>query len=97
LWDFFKENRAEYDLALVPVDVKDFLEKVPAPAENELQFLFDQHKRDRYDPTSEKPGFEIPQRIKVEWVTADPASAPYKNVAKLLASLQVYPVGGYNP
>jgi hypothetical protein len=96
LWDYFKENRAEFDLALIPVEVKKFVEQVETPTEQELRSLFESYRKERYDPTSGKPGFEIPQQIKIEWVTADPQSPPYKKLAQLVAFAETHPLI-YNP
>ncbi len=97
LWDFFREARSEFDVTVLPVNVKDLLAQVDEPSKQdeptkqELQALFDKHYKDRYDPSSPEPGFEIPPKIKVEFVTAD-ANAPFfKKIAKTALALEIAP------
>jgi hypothetical protein len=91
LWDSFKANRSEFDVSLVPLVVDDFLKDVPAPTEPELQSLFNSHYKDRYDPTSPTPGFEIPTSTKVEFVLGDPESPKFKQWAKVAVLLEATP------
>src|SRR5262249_43401482 len=37
MWDMYKDKRTQYDVALVPVRVDHFLDKIPAPAPDELE------------------------------------------------------------
>lgn len=93
LWDFYKEKRAEFDLTLIPIEVSRFFKDLESPPQTELDSLFREYRKHRYDPTSDKPGFEIPQQIKVAWVTADPQSEAYQRGAKVLAALQTLSPG----
>ncbi|MCI0637780.1 MAG: hypothetical protein L0Y72_22895 [Gemmataceae bacterium] len=91
LWDSFKETRSEFDVTVLPINVKDFVEKTGEPTKQELQALFDKHYKDRYDPASPEPGFEIPPKTKVEYVTADANSPFFKKMAKTALALEIAP------
>src|SRR5262249_13428721 len=56
LWDSFKADRSEFDVAMVPVTVEDFVGQIEAPTEAELKSLFAEGKNNRYDPSSPTPG-----------------------------------------
>jgi hypothetical protein len=89
LWKVYKEKRSEFDVTLIPVPVSEFVDKVGKPRESDLQSLFDKHKKERYDPLSPTPGFEIPQRGKIEFVMADPTSPAYLAAARAKMLLEV--------
>jgi hypothetical protein len=91
IWDSYRENRTPYDVTMLPIRVERFLEKVPEPGQRELETFFETYRKTAYNPTSPTPGFEIPQRIKIEWITADPESPPYKGAAQLLSTLTMHP------
>ena len=108
MWEFYKKNRAESSVIFAPVDVKYFLSSQRAPSEQEIQVFFNEYREKTYDPKSDKPGFGIPLRIKIAWVTADPAAEKFKNlddrevlgaagVARLLTSLEVFPLPIVDP
>ncbi len=80
LYDFYKTKRSEYDVSLIPVHVQDFLAKVPAPTDAELNRYFDDHKKQKYDPASPElaGGLELPHHVKIEMLIADPTSPAYK-------------------
>ncbi len=88
LWDIYQQKRTEFDVALVPVHVADYLKQVEAPNPQELAGLFEQHKKDLYDPTAATPGFKVPQRVKVEWIGGDPESPYYQRLARAVHQLQ---------
>src|SRR5262249_33481371 len=46
-----------------------------------LRALHEKYKNDEYAPDKETPGFKLPRRIKVEWVSASPDSDYYKKAA----------------
>jgi hypothetical protein len=91
LWDFYKTQRAEFNVSLIPVHVDDFAKnkydfakKIEEPNEIQKKEFFEAHKNERYDPTSDKWSLEIPPKIKIEYVMADPTSGPYFDLAKAL-------------
>jgi hypothetical protein len=92
MWDVYKEKRIEYRLSLLPLLVEDFANKIPAPNQDELDIFFNQNRGNPYDPTSDKPSFAVPSRVKVAWVSGDPNSDYFKNAAKLAVELEATPV-----
>jgi len=91
LWDSFKDNRSEFDVSLVPIVVEDFVDQIPTPTEAELKSLFIEHQKDRYDPSSPVPGFEIPTSTRVEYVMGDPTSAKFKQWSKAAILMEAIP------
>lgn len=95
LWEYYKENRSEFVVSLVPILPEMFSKDLPAPTKEELEAFFHQHRKQPYDPRSDKPGFSTPQQIKVEYVTADPDSETYKHLSKVAAQLELVPPIGF--
>ncbi len=91
LWDYFKENRLTFDVALVPIEVSKFTAQVPQPTEADLQSLFKARAKDRYDPTAPNSGFEILPGSRVEMVVGDPAAPAYKAASKAILAMQAVP------
>jgi hypothetical protein len=97
MYDYYLKNRNEAEIALIPVSVERYLNKVPAPTEADLQMLFDKYRTRRYDPASEEPGFQQPEQAQVSWVSADPKSKFYTHAARTALTLQAVPPTLYNP
>lgn len=95
LWDFFKEKRTDFAVTLVPVTPDLFAKEIPEPTEEDLKALFEKHKNDVMDQSSDKPGFKIPDRIWVEMITADTKNPYYKSLSSLKSQLEVFPPVGY--
>jgi len=49
IWDFYNEKRLEFEVAMVPVLAEDFFAKVSEPTEDDLQRLFQEYRKKRYD------------------------------------------------
>jgi hypothetical protein len=91
LWSYYREQRAENSIALLPIPVHhaDFLNKAGEPTEPELKELYEKNKDRLYDPSSEGAGFKQPGRYQVEWVSAAPDSPKLQQIAtSALAGLQ---------
>jgi hypothetical protein len=88
-WQFYKENRTENEIAALPIPVrnKDFLAQVGQPSEKDLKELFEKYKDVEYQEGSPDPGFKVPPRIEVEWVSAKADSDLYRKEAARVASL----------
>ncbi|GIW81582.1 MAG: hypothetical protein KatS3mg105_3389 [Gemmatales bacterium] len=84
LWKFYKKQRTENKVAVLPiaVDQKDFLAKVESPNEEELRKLYDQYKDVVFSEDSPTPGFKQTERVKVEWVSGRVDSPYYLAEAK---------------
>jgi hypothetical protein len=91
LWTSFEANRSEFDVTLVPVAVDHFVDQVPAPTEAELKSLFADHYKEKYDPTSPTPGFEIPTSTRVELVIGDPTAPNFKQWSEAAIILEATP------
>src|SRR5207249_9135826 len=88
-WQFYKENRTENVLAVLPIPArnKDFFSQVGQPPEKELKDLFEKYKDKEHQADSPDPGFKIPPRIEAEWVSANPNSEHYRKEASRRAAL----------
>ena len=93
-YDYFKRNRTELDVKVLPIPVSKFIDKVKdKPTEAELTKLFDQYKSIEFHPQSETPGFKQPRRLKVEWIGAKADSPFYRKEARkwILGALAAVP------
>jgi hypothetical protein len=87
----YKEKLTHFTVALLPVPVEHFVTEVKEPSEANLKEIFEQYQRTKYDPTTDVPGFELPEKMRVTWVTADPKSDYYQNLAKAMLNMEVSP------
>ena len=89
LWDEFKKNRAEYDVTLLPISVDEFVKKIKdMPSEADKEKFYKENKDKQNDPSSDVRGLQVPQRIKIEFLYADPSSPAYLETAKLIDRLK---------
>ncbi|MBI3411136.1 MAG: hypothetical protein HY040_22605 [Planctomycetes bacterium] len=96
VWEFYLNNAAPVDLLIVPVEVQAFAQNVAAPNDVELKPYFEQYQKKAFDPSLETPGFQIPAKIKVEWVGADPDSPLYRQKAKTALLAEAASPCGWN-
>ncbi len=97
LWDFYQENRREFDVALLPIPVADFTKDIADPDPKKLEDLFEKFKKAQYDPASDQPGFRKPQQIRVQYVSADPNSPFFKRISRTTELMTEYPIGSFVP
>jgi hypothetical protein len=97
LWDFYKSQRSEFGVTLLPVDAKDFVKAIPDPDDLLKRKFFDSHKNKTFDPSSDEWGMEVPSQSKVEYLYADPKSPAYLGVAKLINQVKVKSLQMPNP
>lgn len=97
LWEFYQENRKEFDAALLPLPVAEFTEGLGEPDPKKLQDLFDKHKKTSFDPASDAPGFRRPQQVRIQYVTADKNSPFFKQIASTADIMGQYPIGSFVP
>jgi hypothetical protein len=82
-WEYYRRNRTELSLKLLPVPVQKFIPEVKdQPSEPELQALFEKYKDEEYDPSKDTPGFKQPRRLRLEWISASPDSEYYRKQAQ---------------
>ncbi len=89
IWDFYKAQRGEIGVSLIPVPVQRFVDDVKDPDDIQKQEFFNANKNDTYDPTSDKWGLDNPPQFKFEYVMADSRSSAYLDEAKLIAQLKL--------
>src|SRR5262249_22732227 len=71
MWELYKKSRAEFDVTLLPIDVKDYLDKVKAaPSEADKASYYKSAKDRPADPSSDLPGLQLPSRIKIKYIYA---------------------------
>ncbi len=97
MWDIYKQKRADYDIAIVPIHVDKFLDQIREPSESELKLFFDENKKTPYDPSAATPGFMIPAQVKVAWIAGDPNSKYYQGLAQTVSQLEMAPPVGWSP
>ena len=73
-YGYFRRVNARIRAEVVGVPVADMVDDVPAPSEEELLDLFEEHKDDLPNGNSPEPGFKQPKRVAVEFITAEYAS-----------------------
>jgi hypothetical protein len=87
LWTYYQTQRTAVDVALIPVPVP----KPPASGsltaqdQKEIDAMYRLYKDREAIPDQPQPGFKIPRRVKVGWVTARPESDYYQKTAENLA------------
>ena len=67
----YRDQNEKVSAHVLPIKVADFLDKVPAPSASALEVFYDKYKDALPDPSSPKPGFKVPRRIRLEFVTLD--------------------------
>lgn len=79
-YQFYREQTTTVRVQMLPVDVEQFLPKVPAqaPSEEALRKLFERYREQEPSPGSRTPGFKEPRRVRAEYVIGDSNSAYYR-------------------
>jgi hypothetical protein len=91
-WQFYQENRSEFEVQALSVPVAAFLDQVKEkPTEKELQKLFNEYKNQERDPASPKPGFKRPRQVKLAWVTGDPESPEFRQTKDYRLGVEALP------
>jgi hypothetical protein len=67
----YRDQNERIGAKLVEVPVDSFLSKVAEPSASEVQALYDKFKEELPDPARETPGFKIPRRVQVEFLSLD--------------------------
>jgi hypothetical protein len=70
-WEYFERLNRKATTEIMPVAVKDFVDKVPEPTATELQTFYDEYKNAYPQPGSRTPGFRDPYKAQIEYVKAD--------------------------
>src|SRR5581483_9333541 len=82
-WKYFEKQRTAVDIALVklPVEVPSSPGSLTSQNEREIEAMYQVYKDREAQPDRAEPGFKVPRRVKVGWVTARPDSAYYQEAA----------------
>src|SRR5262245_18209021 len=91
MWDFYKENRAERTIGMVPVAAQDFVKLVATPDAKELEAFYRERRQLPSDPSAERDGLQTRQMLKVEYLMGDPQKPFYQVPAKAVVLNQLYP------
>ncbi|MEN6457710.1 MAG: hypothetical protein ABFC63_02165 [Thermoguttaceae bacterium] len=70
-WDYFNRVKRFATIEAVAVPVANSMKEVAKPTDEQLKAFFEEHKNRIAMPDSPEPGFNQPQRIGLEYVTAD--------------------------
>ena len=71
VYQTYRDQNETISAKLVPFRVEDYLGEVPQPSAAEVEAYFQKYKGQLPDPIRETPGFMVPQRVMVEYVSAD--------------------------
>ena len=83
VFDYYRDQTSPTFYEVVAVPGANFLNKVVGePTEAELKKLYDEYQNQEYDPALERPGFKIPRKVKLEWVSATGTEPYYMNKAR---------------
>ncbi len=69
-WDYFSRLYRAATVQVMPVPVSDFVSKVPAPSNDELESMFNEYKEQLKQPGSPLPGFMVPAQAKFQYFKA---------------------------
>ncbi len=69
LWEYFRRMNVKEAISAVPIPVASFVGQVPEPKEPELLAFFELHKNSL--PAPGRPGFLIPERVRLAYLVAD--------------------------
>jgi hypothetical protein len=98
-WKYFEKERTAVDVALVkvPVDVPSSQGPLTGQDDREIQAMYSRYKDQEARPDQAQPGFKVPRRVKVGWVTARPDSEYYHKLAGDVAKLAYFLRKGLAP
>jgi hypothetical protein len=69
-YDYYSRLHRNATIQVLPVEVKDFVAKVPDPSEGDLRAFFEKYKDDFSRPDSPAPGFKVPVKAKFQYFEA---------------------------
>jgi hypothetical protein len=83
LFDFYRDRCSPTMFEVVAIPAANFVDRVVGePTEAELKKLYDDYQNLEYDPALERPGFRIPRKIKLGWVSATATEEYYLKKAE---------------
>jgi hypothetical protein len=82
----YQDQNERVSVHAVPFKVEDYLSKVPEPSTSEIEAFYGEHKDSLPDPKTGAPGFKLPRRVKVEYVSVDGRDLDAKYRAEITAA-----------
>jgi hypothetical protein len=82
LYDYYRDKLSATTFWVIGVPAANFADRVPPPSDAELFALFDKYQNQEYDPSREEPGFKLPRKARVEWISATGTEPYYQNKAR---------------
>ncbi|MEO6810956.1 MAG: hypothetical protein ABI353_17735 [Isosphaeraceae bacterium] len=74
VYQTYKDQHERVSAVAVPFPVADFLSKAAEPTEDQVRAYYEKYKDDLPDPNSPNPGFKLPHRARIEFVSLDGAT-----------------------
>lgn len=71
VYQTYKNQHERVSAVAVPFPVADFLAQVANPTEDQVRAYYEKYKDDLPDSTRPTPGFKLPHRIRIEFVSLD--------------------------
>jgi hypothetical protein len=85
LWEYYRQNRTEFSVQMLPVQISKFVSQVKAkPTDDDLKSLYEKYKDQEYAPDRDTPGFKQPREIKVQWIDFSKDAQTYRTEARNL-------------
>jgi hypothetical protein len=93
-YQFYKDNLSDVTFNMIRVPVQDFVAKVKEePTDAELKELFNKYRLQEADPARDTPGFKLPRKVKLEWVSGSPSLPIYAQNAPVIQAVSQVAAG----
>jgi hypothetical protein len=83
-WQFYQDKCSEFQVEVVPLDVEAFVGRVQTPSREVLVKFFEKYKNKEKNPAKAEPGFKIPRRVELSWLTGDPNSPYFQKLSEFV-------------
>jgi peptidyl-prolyl cis-trans isomerase D len=83
LYDAYRDQNERVSASAVAFRAEDYLKDVPEPTDAQVQAYFAKYAGQTPDRNRDTPGFKVPRKIRVEFVTADADAIARRIEAKL--------------
>lgn len=73
LWEAYVDVKRQLEVGIldVPINQREFLDKIPDPPTDELKAYFEKYNKDEPSATRDTPGFKIPKLYQIAFVYGD--------------------------
>lgn len=71
LYDAYRDESQRVSASIVAVPVETYVAAIPEPTDEHVEAFYDKYKDQLPDPNRDTPGFKIPRRAQVEYLTID--------------------------